>query len=66
MLSKFSPLIWGVYFFTSTFLAKEPSIPSINKANAKKKKANGKSFCIEARRARKPNKTPLTVKRCIK
>ena len=41
-------------------------MPSINKASAKKKNANGKSFCIEARRARKPNKTPLTVKRCIK
>ena len=41
-------------------------MPSINKASAKKKNANGKSFCIEASRARKPNKTPLTVKRCIK
>ena len=66
MLSKFSPLIWGVYFFTSTFLAKEPSIPSMNKAIDKKKKVDGKSFCIEASSAKKLNKTPLTVKRCIK
>ena len=34
--------MFGVYFFTSTFLARDPSTPSIKSAIARQKKTNGK------------------------
>ena len=64
ILSKFSPFMFGVYFFTSTFLARDPSTPSIKSAIARQKKTKGKFLSIDAIRAKKLKKTPDTVKRC--
>ena len=63
MLSRTSPFILGVYNFTSAHLAKVPSTPSTNKANAKNIKTNVILPLTAEFRARKLKKTPETVNR---
>ena len=62
MLSKIAPSISGVFCFTLTALAKVPSTPSTNKANANQRKASGIFPSTVAKRAKNPNTTPSAVK----